>query len=217
MYRILYQSDNDNESENEGESENESDTDIQNTMDNFNILWKGRTTVVIHDKNLNSESIGKGLDETYDPRYTFEDIDYYGWRRTLSINIPSLFELDNMYWNSVSCYYHANKFKKTKPEWYKKLSDTPFLYLKKFCNDHKQYQDPYFDDYKNTILYKGNLAKFIENKQLAEILIKTYPAKLLLKKYNILIPALELMKVRLYLINNKNYYFINQKIETNLK
>lgn len=204
MYRILYQSDNDS---NDNDNNDTNDNENRVSEMHHTLLWKGKTTVVFHDKSWNNENIGQGMDETHDPNYTFEEIDYYGWRRSFSINVPSLFELDDIYWASVSCYYHANKFKKTKPEWYKKLSSAPSLSLKKFCNNNKKYQDTYFDEYKNTILYKGNLAKFVQNKQLGEILIKTYPAKLLLKKHNTFFPSLELMKVRLYLINNKNYYF----------
>lgn len=163
-------------------------------------LWMGNTTVVFSDTIDSNEDIGKGKMETLDTNYQFEDIDYYHWRRTLSIHCYSPFTLDNLVWENVSCFYHANKFKYTQPQWYRMLSQMELDSIKKFCIDNRKHIDSSFKLNRSMILYQGTKAKYEENKQLADILIKTYPAKLLLYENDNLYPAHELMKVRMDLI-----------------
>ena len=68
---------------------------------------------------------GKGAGE----KIKDEDIQQYqklskikDWRKVLSNFHQKPFPLDGLTWNSVEHYYHANKFKKNNPKFYKKFS-----------------------------------------------------------------------------------------------
>ena len=89
----------------------------------------------MHEK-IKDEDIHKfkDLEEIKDWRKVLSNMHYNGSdyvERVEGEEIQPLFELDGLKWASVEHYYHANKFKKNNPDYYKKFSvdsGSPFAF-----------------------------------------------------------------------------------------
>lgn len=130
------------------------------------------------------------------------------WRKTLSNfymkpkrdgDVQVLFELDGLKWASVEHYYHANKFKKNNPDYYRLFSidsgsqimDDPKKALgaggktgkvagKKFRPKEVVMDEDFFDNKNNErIMEKGQQAKYEQNEMAKAVLLATKDAKLL--------------------------------------
>lgn len=130
------------------------------------------------------------------------------WRKTLSNfytkpkrdgEVQPLFELDGLKWASVEHYYHANKFKKNNPDYYRLFSidsgsqimDDPKKALgaggktgkvagKKFRPKEVVMDEDFFDNKNNErIMEKGQQAKYEQDETARAVLLATKDAKLL--------------------------------------
>ena len=87
----------------------------------------------MHEK-IKDEAKFKDLEKIKDWRKVLSNMHYNGASyvgRVEGAEIEPLFELDGLKWASVEHYYHANKFKKNTPDYYKKFaidSGSPFAF-----------------------------------------------------------------------------------------
>ena len=154
------------------------------------------------DINCSSNIIpGRGRSEKIEP--VIETINYVqlystpDWRRKLSREYPSMFELDGHKWQSVEHYYQANKFKNN-PEFYldfsldsQKESAKDAELAKALGGKEGKYKGQqirtasiqiipdFYGKQQKEILKKGHRAKFTQNEDLKKLLLFTQRAKLL--------------------------------------
>ena len=144
---------------------------------------------------------GRGRSEKIEP--VIETINYVqlystpDWRKKLSREYTSMFELDGHKWNSVEHYYQANKFTHH-PEFYldfsldsKKESATDVELAKALGGKEGKYKGQqvrkemitiipdFYGKKQKEILKKGHRAKFTQNEELKQLLLFTQRAKLL--------------------------------------
>jgi len=122
-----------------------------------------------------------------------------GWRKVLSNFYMAPFKLDDRTWNSVEHNYHANKFKKSHPEFYEKftvesgsdISKDP-AFAKAAGGKSGKYKlknwkrpkditidEDFFTSNKNQkVMEAAQFAKYSQNKMTAAILLATNDAKL---------------------------------------
>ena len=176
-------------------------------------LFDDNTVFYFHSKSADKKP-GKGKGKAIEEKIRDEDVDKYkelasikDWRRILSNFytkpkendvVQPLFELDGLKWASVEHYYHANKFRKNNPDYYRLFSidsgstimDDPRKALgaggktgkvanKKF-RPRDVVMDPDFFDNKNNerIMEKAQNAKYRQDELCRRTLLATRDAKL---------------------------------------
>ena len=174
-------------------------------------LFNEDTVFYFHSGSSNKPP-GKSKGKTINEKIRDEDIPKYsalkkikGWRRVLSnmyvkpTEKPStLFELDGLKWASVEHYYHANKFKKNNPDFYRLFSinsnsqimgdpkkalgaggKTGRIKGKKFRPSDVVMDEDFFDD-KNSeiVMERGQKAKYEQDDLSKQVLLATNDAKL---------------------------------------
>ena len=172
-------------------------------------LFNDKVTFVFYSKSSN-KTPGKGKGEIIsDERMIeFNELAKMGsWRKVLSNfymkekrdgEVVPLFELDGLKWASVEHYYHANKFKKNHPDYYRlfaidsgsQIMDDPKKALgaggktgkvsgKKFRPKNVVIDEDFFDDNNNErIMEKGQSAKYKQDAHAKQVLMATKDAKL---------------------------------------
>tara|TARA_Y100000591_G_C21853056_1_gene712940 strand:+ start:5787 stop:8036 length:2250 start_codon:yes stop_codon:yes gene_type:complete len=172
-------------------------------------LFNDNTIFVFYSKSANKKP-GKGKGETIpdDRLIEFNELaKMKDWRKVLSNfymkpkrdgEVVPLFELDGLKWASVEHYYHANKFKKNHPDYYRLFSidsgsqimDDPKKALgaggktgkvsgKKFRPKNVVMDEDFFDDNNNEeIMEKGQMAKYQQDDISRQVLLATKDAKL---------------------------------------
>jgi hypothetical protein len=85
------------------------------------------TVFSFYNKSASTSKAGKGAGEkiSRDKSYEYIDLDlkkHKDWRKKLDDDWGTVFNLDNMKWNSVEHYYQGAKFKKHNPHFYKLFS-----------------------------------------------------------------------------------------------
>jgi len=173
-----------------------SDSSIRNLFDEsvvFVIQEKGATNHILPGKAFNEKIREEQITEYYSL------LKYNNWRLQLHdswVDIKKPFELDNHYWNSVTHYINANKFKKNNPDYYlfftaestTPLSKNPKLAIaagsKKGILRGKVIRPPEIKIDKTFSMKQGladaQYAKFIQNEDLKNMLVFTKKAKLVL-------------------------------------
>lgn len=144
---------------------------------------------------------GKGAGE----KISVEDMSKYSelaemknWRKVLSNFYEGEFELDGLRWLSVEHFYHASKFKKSQPNFYKlfsldsksDISKLPAMakgaggktgkFKGKQIRPKKITMDEdFFSSGENEkAMYRGQMAKYKQNKEAKDVLMATKDAKL---------------------------------------
>jgi len=138
----------------ETETSNEDDEDgeivMQTPTPQDENLFNDDTVFYFREGSANKKpgkAVGKTMHEKIKDEAKFKDLEKIkDWRKVLSNmhyngadyverveggGIEPLFELDGLKWASVEHYYHANKFKKNNPDYYKKFSinsGSPFAF-----------------------------------------------------------------------------------------
>ena len=172
-------------------------------------LFNDNTVFMFYSKSSNKKP-GKGKGETIpdDRLIEFNELaKMKDWRKVLSNfymkpkrdgEVVSLFELDGLKWASVEHYYHANKFKKGHPDYYRLFSidsgsqimDDPKKALgaggktgkvsgKKFRPKNVVMDEDFFDDNNNEkVMEKGQMAKYQQDDIARQVLLATKDAKL---------------------------------------
>lgn len=173
-------------------------------------LFNENTVFVFYSKSANKKP-GRGKGEIIpDERLVeFNELaKIKDWRKVLSNfymkpkrdgEVVPLFELDGLKWASVEHYYHANKFKKNHPDYYRlfaidsgsQIMDDPKkakgaggktgkVAGKKFRPKNVVIDEDFFDDNNNeVIMEKGQMAKYKQDDMSRQVLLKTKDAKLL--------------------------------------
>ena len=120
------------------------------------------------------------------------------WRKVLSNFYEGEFELDGLRWLSVEHFYHASKFKKSEPNFYKlfsldsksDISKLPAMakgaggktgkFKGKQIRPKKiTMDDDFFSSGENEkAMYRGQMAKYKQNKEAKDVLMATKDAKL---------------------------------------
>ena len=120
------------------------------------------------------------------------------WRKVLSNFYEGEFELDGLRWLSVEHFYHASKFKKSQPNFYKlfsldsksDISKLPAMakgaggktgkFKGKQIRPKKiTMDDDFFSSGENEkAMYRGQMAKYKQNKEAKDVLLATQDAKL---------------------------------------
>ena len=120
------------------------------------------------------------------------------WRKTLSNFYEGKFKLDNMNWLSVEHFYHASKFKKSNPNFYKlfsldsksDISKLPAMAKgaggktgkfkgKQIRPKNIKIDEDFFSSGENEkAMYRGQMAKYKQNKEANDVLLETKDAKL---------------------------------------
>ena len=120
------------------------------------------------------------------------------WRKVLSNFYEGEFELDGLRWLSVEHFYHASKFKKSQPNFYKlfsldsksDISKLPAMakgaggktgkFKGKQIRPKKiTMDDDFFSSGENEkAMYRGQMAKYKQNKEAKDVLMATKDAKL---------------------------------------
>ena len=85
------------------------------------------TVFLFYNKSAITPKAGKGAGEkiSRDKSYEYSDLNlkkHKDWRKKLDDDWDTVFNIDNMKWNSVEHYYQAAKFKKHNPHFYKLFS-----------------------------------------------------------------------------------------------
>lgn len=172
-------------------------------------LFNDNAVFMFYSKSSNKKP-GKGKGETIpdDRLIEFNELaKMKDWRKVLSNfymkpkrdgEVVPLFELDGLKWASVEHYYHANKFKKNHPDYYRLFSidsgsqimDDPKKALgaggktgkvsgKKFRPKNVIMDEDFFDDNNNeTVMEKGQMAKYQQDDIARQVLLATKDAKL---------------------------------------
>ena len=176
-------------------------------------LFNDDTVFYFHSGSANKKP-GKAIGKTIQEKIKDEDISKFkelekikDWRKVLSNfytkpkedeKVVPLFELDGLKWASVEHYYHANKFKKNNPDFYRlfainsgsQIMDDPKKALgaggKTGRIKGKQFRpreivmDEDFEDGKNKeiVMEKGQQAKFEQDELAKQVLLATKDAKL---------------------------------------
>ena len=151
-------------------------------------------------KSAGNKFPGEGVGEKLNKERKNEFIELsriLDWRRKLSNYWESNLKIDGKTWKTVEHYYQGNKFKKNNPEYYDKftlesnsdISKDPALanaagsvtgkYQGKKVRDDKIKLDEGFFDKKDDIMNIAQAAKYDQNKDLADILLKTKDTKLM--------------------------------------
>ena len=171
-------------------------------------LFNDKVVFVFYSKSSN-KTPGKGKGEIIsdDRMIEFNELAKLGsWRKVLSNfymkpkidgEVVPLFELDGLKWASVEHYYHANKFKKNHPDYYRlfaidsgsQIMDDPKKALgaggktgkvsgKKFRPKNVVIDEDFFDDNNNErIMEKGQSEKY-QDTHAKQVLMATKDAKL---------------------------------------
>ena len=172
-------------------------------------LFNDNTVFMFYSKSANKKP-GKGKGEIIpdDRLIEFNELaKMKDWRKVLSNfyikpkrdgEVVPLFELDGLKWASVEHYYHANKFKKNHPDYYRLFSidsgsqimDDPKKALgaggktgkvsgKKFRPKNVFMDEDFFDDNNNEkVMEKGQMAKYQQDDISRQVLLATKDAKL---------------------------------------
>lgn len=172
-------------------------------------LFNDNTVFMFYSKSANKKP-GKGKGETIpdDRLIEFNELaKMKDWRKVLSNfymkpkrdgEVVSLFELDGLKWASVEHYYHANKFKKNHPDYYRLFSidsgsqimddarkalgaggKTGKVSGKKFRPKNVVMDEDFFDDNNNEkVMEKGQMAKYQQDDISRQVLLATKDAKL---------------------------------------
>tara|TARA_B110001450_G_scaffold92748_1_gene87938 strand:+ start:2557 stop:4458 length:1902 start_codon:yes stop_codon:yes gene_type:complete len=168
-------------------------------ISNPNKLYDSYTSFTIGPRQLDSKP-GTNNTESLGP----EGIKPYiqlaakkNWRKLLSNSAESKLNLDNKSWNSVDHYYNASKFAKNNKEFYNNFSldsnselsknvnlaiiggSKTGIYKNKKIRDDKIIIDrDFFDGRHNEVMKKALHAKFTQNPELSQILLRTKNAKI---------------------------------------
>ena len=163
-------------------------------------LYKEDVVFQYYSKSAGNKFPGEGAGEVLNKERKKEFIELSkipDWRRKLSNFWESNLKLDGKTWKSVEHYYQGNKFKEKHPEFYEKftiesssdISKDPALakaaggptgkYEGKRVRDEKIKIDEGFFDKKDEVMTVAQEAKYEQNKDLADILLKTKDAKLM--------------------------------------
>jgi predicted NAD-dependent protein-ADP-ribosyltransferase YbiA (DUF1768 family) len=163
-------------------------------------LYKEDVVFQYYSKSAGNKFPGEGAGELLNKERKKEFIELSkipDWRRKLSNFWESNLKLDGKTWKSVEHYYQGNKFKEKHPEFYEKftvestsdISKYPALakaaggptgkYEGKRVRDEKIKIDEGFFDKKDEVMTVAQEAKYEQNKDLADILLKTKDAKLM--------------------------------------
>jgi len=150
------------------------------------------------DKPLPGRGAGEKINPTNQEKYS-KLATMTGWRKVLSNFYMAPFKLDDRTWNSVEHYYHANKFKKSHPDFYEQFTvesgsdiSTDPAFAKAAGGKSGKYKskkwkrqkditidDDFFTSGRNqTIMEAGQYAKYSQNKPALEVLLATNDAKL---------------------------------------
>lgn len=172
-------------------------------------LFNENTVFVFYSKSANKKP-GRGKGEIIpDERLVeFNQLaKIKDWRKVLSNfymkpkrdgEVDPLFELDGLKWASVEHYYHANKFKKNHPDYYRLFSidsgsqimddpkkakgaggKTGKVAGKKFRPKNVVMDEDFFDDNNNeVIMEKAQMAKYKQDDMSRQVLLETKDAKL---------------------------------------
>lgn len=172
-------------------------------------LFNDNTVFTFYSKSANKKP-GRGKGEIIPDERLIEFNELAkmeSWRKVLSNfymkpkrdgEVVSLFELDGLKWASVEHWYHANKFKKNHPDYYRlfaidsgsQIMDDPKKALgaggktgkvsgKKFRPKNVVMDDDFFDDNNNErIMEKGQMAKYQQDTIARQVLLATKDAKL---------------------------------------
>lgn len=160
------------------------------------------TVFQFYSKSSDKPLPGKGAGEKIETRNMdkFKELSKIkGWRKVLSNFYMAPFTLDGFTWNSVEHYYHANKFKKGHPEFYKlftvesnsdiskdpafaksaggKTGRSSKMKWKRPAN--VKMDDDFFSSGRNeTTMEAGQAAKYSQNELPKRVLLATKDAKL---------------------------------------
>jgi predicted NAD-dependent protein-ADP-ribosyltransferase YbiA (DUF1768 family) len=124
--------------------------------------------------------------------------DMKNWRKTLSNFYEGKFKLDGMNWLSVEHFYHASKFKKSNPNFYKlfsldsksDISKLPAMAKgaggktgkfkgKQTRPKNIKIDEDFFSSGENEkAMYRAQMAKYKQNKEAKDVLLATQDAKL---------------------------------------
>ena len=144
-----------------------------------------QTVLQFYSRSSGKPFPGKGAGEKLnDPPSTFGELSKIpNWRKRLSNFDKTPFTLDGKEWQSVEHYYHASKFKKDNPDFYatfsldskSELSKDPLAAKKAGGKKSNVKMDSdFFESGRNiTVMNKAWEAKFQQNEELKDILIKT--------------------------------------------
>ncbi len=163
-------------------------------------LYKEDVVFQYYSKSAGNKFPGEGAGEILNKERKKEFIELSkipDWRRKLSNFWESNLKLDGKTWKTVEHYYQGNKYKNNNPDFYQKftiesssdISKDPALakaaggptgkYEGKKVRDDKIKIDPGFFDKKDEVMTIAQKAKYEQNKELADILLKTKDAKLM--------------------------------------
>ena len=160
------------------------------------------TVFQFYSKSSDKPLPGRGSGEKINPKNyrNYADLaSILGWRKVLSNFYMTPFKADGRSWNSVEHYYHANKFKKSHPEFYEKFTiesnsdiskDPAFAKAaggKSGKYKPKQWQRPkdisidddFFTSGRNQkVMEDGQFAKYSQNELAKKVLLATKDAQL---------------------------------------
>ena len=167
------------------------DDDEDNFISNLG-SYDPNVTFMFHSNSYNKKIPGTGSGESIpkDKLHMFKNLNQSNWRRKLDDSFIAPFELDNHKWNSVKHYYQGSKYKKRFPDYYLSFSidsdsdiskDVELAKKKgsKIGQEPRVKIDPDFYGSRSVKERQNAIkAKFEQNPELKDILISTYPAKL---------------------------------------
>ena len=163
-------------------------------------LYKDDVVFQYYSKSAGNKFPGEGAGEILNKERKKEFLELSkipDWRRKLSNFWESKLKLDGKTWKTVEHYYQGNKYKNNNPDCYQKftiesssdISKDPALakaaggptgkYEGKRVRDEKIKIDEGFFDKKDEVMTIAQEAKYEQNKDLADILLKTKDAKLM--------------------------------------
>ena len=186
--------------------------DDNETNDIHSDLFESNTIFMFHANSQKKPKPGKGSNETIPSNKVlqFKPLEKCNdWRKKLDDSYITSFTIDKHKWASVEHYYQGSKFKNGFPDYYLQfsldsesdISKDVDLAKKKGTNkgqDKKVKIDPDFYGERSISERISALnEKFKQNDELKDILIKTYPAKLVkFSRGNPPKPDMELMQIR---------------------